>query len=504
MKSFFLRVSKDVLFLLLTVIILVFSVAGCNNPTSSNDTENDTDIDRLEEIADSVNPGIPDDYSDISHINNFDRWGNHNVHDPTLIKHEGQYYMYSTDVMFGGGGVDQDDSRLVPKIPIRRSDDLVNWKPIDYVFDEMPGDVITTLREQQPSYEPLAVWAPFIIKVGQEFRLYYSVPLNDRHGAYLGLATSDHPEGPWENQGEVLPTYTGDQHNGIDPAVIVDRNNGRHWLIHGSWEAGIFAVELNPETGFRINEEDVGKVVATRPKDGGGSAPMEGAEILYRPENDMYYMFVTYDFLMEPYNVRVGRAEQPQGPYYDMFGVDMVQPSDNFPKITAQYRFNNHFGWKGVGHTGLLRDDDGEYYLASQGRLGGPSPNEHLMNLHLRRMLWTEEEWPVLSPQRYAGVPDMEINEGLIAGDWEYISLDMTFEMNSSQTLTFTSNGRIDGTEEGSWSFDGSNLVIDTGNQEPFDAHVVWGWDWENEDITLLFTGLNENGIGQWGKQVVD
>jgi len=484
--------------LLLLICATLFAASffvGCDL-TSSDDSEADQENESSE-----FDPGIDDDYSHISHIDNFSSWGHYNVHDPTLIKHDGYYYMFSTDVFFGGGNVDEDDPRRDPKIPIRRSENLVDWHPIGHVFDEMPEDVIDFMTEIQPDYRPLAVWAPFIKQVGDEFRLYYSVPANDDlQTAYLGLATSPHPEGPWENQGLVLATYDGDEHNGIDPALMVERASGRHWLFHGSWQAGIFVVEVDPETGFRIDDQDKGEIVATRLLSN-GSAAMEGAEVLYRPENDMYYMFVTYDWLMEPYNVRVGRAEEPQGPYLDMFGENLANHTDNYPKITAQYRFSGHYGWKGVGHTGLL-NDDGDYYLASNGRLGGPFPNEHLMLLHLRRMFWTDDGWPKLSPQRYAGVPQIDIQDEDVIGRWEYISLDETFSKNDPLFITLSSNGSVNNNSNSSWNFDGSHLTLDIEGREPFTAKLFRGWDWENSRTALLFTGLNSDGIAQWGKQI--
>lgn len=482
---------------LLWPVIIVILLWGCSD-NSTNPGDGDGDDDNLSAV-DTLDPNIDDDYSNISHISNFSQWGTHNVHDPTLIKHDGYYYMYSTDVYYGGAGVESDDPQLDPKIPIRKSKDLVNWDPIGHVFDEMPDEVVTWMRENvQNGYEPEAVWAPFIMKVDNQFRLYYSVPANDRHGAYLGLATSSDPEGPWNHQGLVLPTYTDSPYNGIDPAVSVDRDNGKHWLFYGSWTEGVHAVELDPSTGFRLDDEDTGHIVARRVPDNAGAVPMEGAEVLYHPGFDKYYMFVSYNELTENYNVRVGRADQPEGPYYDMFGREMSEDTDNFPKITAQYRFSNHSGWQGVGHTGLLRDGE-DYYLASQGRLGR---DIHLMNLHMRKIVWTEEGWPTLSPERYAAVPQEEITEDKMTGEWEHITLEKTFERNYYQNLTFTEEGTIEGDKEGSWSLNDSDELQIQLDGKQFNADVMRAWDWENDTLCYVFTGLNGNGISEWGKWV--
>lgn len=489
------------------VVLLVPALlfVSCRDSVSSendadNGTTNDVDPYAWAENPDAFNPGIPDDYSNIAHISNFSRWGSHNVHDPSLIKFKDTYYMFSTDVYYGGAGVPLNDSRLDPKIPIRKSDDLVHWTPIGHVFSQMPDEIVGWMIQIQPTYDPESVWAPFIMEVNGQFRLYFSVPANDGlQTAYIGLAVSSHPEGPWEHKGLVLPTYSDSEYNGIDPAVMIDEKTGRHWLYFGSWGDGIRMVELDPVTGFRIDDENTGEVVVSRWLDNAGSPPLEGAEVLYHPERDQYYIYVSYEPLMEGYNVRVGRADQPEGPYYDMFGSNIALDNDNFPRLTAQYRFNNHRGWQGVGHTGLLRDGD-NYFLASQGRLGSTEPFIHMMNLHLRKMLWTDDGWPVLSPQRYASVPqDEEIIKEYLIGSWEHITLDEVWQKNESKPLILSPDNSIG--ESGSWSFENRKLTLDLPFGKKFIAEVMWGWDWENSKLTLLFTGLNSDGISEWGKK---
>lgn len=487
---------------MLAFLALAALVFSCQDPSPASGPAPvpDPDPDPAEQdtaVSDTLDPNIPDDYSDFSHISNFEDWGTHNVHDPSIIKAGDTYYIYSTDVFYGGGGVPEDDPRRQPKIPIRKSRDLVHWEPIGHVFPKMPDEVTSFIRQYQPSYYPVSVWAPFIIKAEGEYRLYYSVPANDGlHVAYLGLAVSDHPEGPWRHQGMVLPTVPDSKYNGIDPAVSIDRDSGRHWLIYGSWDNGIHAVELDPETGFRRDETDVGAVIAARPLEY-GAAPLEGAEVQYNPEFDKYYLFVSYDPLIERYNVRVGRADRPQGPYYDMHGREMSELTNNFPKITAQYRFDNHSGWQGVGHTGILKDGD-NYYVASQGRLGY---DIHLMNLHLRKVFWSEEGWPTLSPERYAGIPQLPLTDEDMEGQWEFIHLERTDTKNQSEIITLEPGGGIAEYENGSWVLDDGTLSIDVAGAH-FEAAVFRGWDWENDRVCLLFSGLDAAGISGWGKKI--
>lgn len=58
-----------------------------------------------------------------------------------------------------------------------------------------------------------------------------------------------------------------------------------------------------------------------------------------------YYLFVSYDPLMTTYNVRVGRSDKAEGPFIDYFGKELKDTTNNFPILTAPYRFKSHPGW---------------------------------------------------------------------------------------------------------------------------------------------------------------
>jgi beta-xylosidase len=167
----------------------------------------------------------------------------------------------------------------------------------------------------------------------------------------------------------------------------------------------------------------------------------------------MYYLFVSYDWLEDNYNVRVGRSENPEGPYLDILGNDLGQAGDNYPMITARYRFENHPGWQGLGHCGVIRDKD-RYFFVSQGRLGS---NKYLMNLHVRRMFWSPDGWPM--------------------------------------------GGALGSVENGSWDFDNNLLTLSFPDQPSFSCRVFQEWDWENEKLTIAYTGMNSEGRCVWGKK---
>lgn len=475
MKKTYIKLSSIAGLLFLLLLILGLNSCEKEDPIQTN--------------TDPYDPEIDDDYSSIAEIGYSSLWGTYNLHDPSIIKYDNIYYIFSTDVAYGPNG------RC--GVMWRQSNDLVHWSFNGWVFNGVPNNPLEFMEANQPGYRQLSIWAPYIIKSGDKFRLYYSVPGNDwLKLACIGLATSTSPLGPWNDEGIVLSCLPSDNYNAIDPAVIVDQDNGKHWLIYGSYSSGIYIVELDPATGKILNAGDKGKRIAYR---GENNDAIEGGEIIYNPEFDAYYLFVSYDWLEDNYNVRVGRSDTPEGPYLDIHSNNMADVGDNYPMITARYRFKGHAGWQGVGHCGLLKDGD-DYFFVSQGRL---SSNIYLMVLHVRRMVWTPDGWPVVSPNRYAGVPQTEVTTDDIVGKWEHIDLDEITTVNQSIEIELLSDGSVSGIENSSWDYEDGLLTLSLNNREIiYRARVFNEWDWVNKYRTLVYTGLTSNGQAGWGKKM--
>lgn len=429
---------------------------------------------------DFVGPDFFDTYHEI--WNQQDKWSIYNVHDPTVFNAGDEFIMYSTDVSMGGG--------TPVGLHKRRSQDLVNWTFEGTAFDGPPDSAIEWMLEREPGFQAESLWAPYLLQVGDEYRLYYSLSLFGTTTSFMGLAVSDSPLGPWTDMGEVLSTEYTDNKNAIDPSVVVDVQTGQHWMAYGSYWTGIYIVELDPETGYRKNPGDYGVNVARR---AGNS--IEGPELFYR--DGWYYLFVSYGWLEDSYNIRVGRSMDPQGPYYDFNGVDMVEPTNNTPLILRPYRFNHHVGWQGTGHCAVFRDGD-RYFIANQGR---PSTSIFNMVLHLREIFWIDD-WPVVSPQRFADVPEWEIAPEDITGEWEHMTLGPGGFHARPDIISFDTEGTIGGSDANTWSLSGDTLIMSWSDGQYIDKLIVhWGWDWENRFVTLLYTGMNQNGLNIWGKK---
>jgi len=419
-------------------------------------------------------------------------WKHFNTHDPTVYKDGEWYYCYSTDASWAGihhtGALK------------RRSGDLVNWEFLGTAFNGVPQSAQDFFKSTyNPDYTDHGIWAPFLFKHKDQFILYYSAPggLQDVNLAYIGYAASNSANGPWEDRGMITTSVPGDYINAIDPSVVYDSITRKLWMAYGSWHSGIYVLELDTLTGGIKTPGDRGTRIANRASAARG---LEGPELCTR--NGWYYLFVSYDPLGTIYNVRVGRSRHPNGPYYDFNGMNMTNYSDNFPMIFSPYRFMNHPGWQGTGHNAVF-NDNGKYYFFSQGR---PGIEPAMMVLHVREMFWIDD-WPVVSPERYAGVPGCPIVADSLAGRWEHMPLvyqssEFTNYWSTSNYLQISVDGTFNENPSNTWILDGDTLRFYRANGDVQKLVLSWGWDWENDCKTLLYTGLDTKGQAVWGKKI--
>lgn len=448
----------------------------------------------VKKTTDLVFPSSPGNMPmyDLSVIDIESLWTLHNTHDPGIIKTDEGYYVFSTDIRVGG--------ELRPGVMVRKSQDLIHWEWVHYALPGIP-------RVAKEWAGATNLWAPDVVKYGDQYRMYYSASSFGSRQSLIGLQTSSSIEGPWTDEGVVIQTRAEDSLNAIDANVLTDAD-GRMWMVYGSFFGGIHIIELNAETG-KPKQEGFGTLIAKRDntiKDGA----VEGPYIVYNEQFKKYYLFVSYDSLFEDYNVRVARADTITGPYVDYNGRDMTdsahQPRYEVGnKILGGYRFGQDPGWIAPGHNSVLHEDGG-YYIVHHAR---GEIDKHWSYLQVRRILWTEDGWPVVSPERYAGEVEQDIPEQLIAGQWEWIVMDPSVDGQiQSALISLSSDFKLEGANgKGSWSFDGRRVLtlvwndVVEGKGRIEKVQLLPSWDWEKETQTLVFTGLNENGISIWGKQ---
>lgn len=531
-----------------------------------------------EQLASYEAPTYDDNYTAIAGWENNSKWNLANVHDPSvMLAEDGYYYMYQTDASYGnaheghghfhcrrskdlvnweylGATMEEAPAWAVEKLNEYRNE-MINAE----------GKKLDPIKAEDISY---GYWAPVVRKVNNGlYRMYYSLVIDNyiktgkkntaenfdnswTERSFIGLMETSNPaSNQWEDKGMVVCSAsdqpnteangwgrrgTGDwdayfKFNAIDPTYTITPE-GKHWLIYGSWHSGFAALEVNPSTGMPLTPlakpwtvegnsiDSFGKLVATRGNSTNRWQASEGPDVIYNPQTQKYYMFMAYGQLAVAYNTRVVRADRPEGPYVDMQGNSATAGIEMLPVVTAPYKFSNSNGWVGISHCGIFDDGQGNWYYTSQGRfpvdVPGINASNAIMMGHVRSILWTEDGWPIVMPERYGAVPKVAIAKEELEGNWELIQMKPTAKNSTSdgnatqyesKVITLGADGKVTSEAWGNdqtWSFDAAKNMITIGNNKIYIQREV---DWEASPrvATIVGGGYQDNGATtNWMKKV--
>ncbi len=174
--------------------------------------------------------------------------GSLGAHDPSIFKDNDEYYVFSTDTNIV--------KNMKIAIQVRKSTDLINWT--------YQGELLSNIPEKAKFWTGAkGIWAPEVIKVKNQYYLYYCASSFGKNKSCIGLLKSNSLEGVWKDYGIVLKTDNGDDRNAIDPNLVYDKH-GRLWLVYGSFWSGIYIVELDENTGKIKRDGDLGIQIASR------------------------------------------------------------------------------------------------------------------------------------------------------------------------------------------------------------------------------------------------
>lgn len=546
--------------LILFISITLFAFVGCNGD------EPDPGGGNPPPTTNFTIPTYADDYSSIASWSNRNQWNLANVHDPSVAFYKDYYYMYATDASYGNEAAGHGHFQG------KRSKDLVNWEWVGGPFYDPPAWVADSLNAIRTRMGLVTIpkenivygyWAPVVRKVnvgGQDIlRMYYCIIVDNYiktgkpataanfdgswgERAFIGMCESTDPGGAvWVDKGYVVCSSSDKglnysraslndwnayfYYNAIDPTYIVTLE-GKHYLIYGSWHSGFALLQVDATTGKPINklgEPYAGSVseltarygvrVGTRTATSrwqGSEAP----EIIYK--DGYYYLFMAYDGLDVPYNTRVVRSANIEGPYLDITGRNFTNGSgDSYPIVTHPYKFNLSNGWVGISHCGVFKKENtNEWFYVSQGRLpvnvgGNPYSNAIMMG-HVRRIVWCpaspaepDNLWPIALPERYAAVPDFgTITKDSLVGTWEHINLKYTFAQQDAATaLTLKADGTMSGALNGTWSYDAAKKQLTLGNAIVCVEREV-DWEANPRRVTFVYAGTGKTlNTTYWGKK---
>jgi len=528
------------------VIICTLLFGACNGGDDGIEEPLPPDI--PSELDQYKAPTYVDNYTSIADWNMRSQWNLSNIHDPSvMLAEDGYYYMYQTDASYGNAHAGHGHFHA------RRSKDLVKWEYLGGTMPGLPSWVIPKLNELRKemgltettsiSSSEFGYWAPCARKVRNGlYRMYYSIVCpglingNFTWGerAFIGMMENTNPanNNGWIDKGFVItnasdkglnfnvsPTDWANCYfkwNTIDPSYIITPE-GTHWLIYGSWHSGIAALELNASTGMPKQPlgtpwatgnapAEYGQLITTRTP-GNRWQGSEAPEVIYNPKTGYYYLFVAYDALGVPYNTRVSRSKNITGPYFGINGVNVTTGGDMLPVVTHPYKFSNSDGWVGISHCAIFDDGNGNWYYASQGRFPENVPGINVSNAimmgHIRSIIWTQDGWPLVMPQRHGAVPQIPITEKELIGKWEHIDLSYSYgRQKESSTMILSEDHKITtGTWlNRSWSYDAENQIL-TANGEKLYLKREVDWEAKPRTHTIVYAGYNAQKT-YWGKKI--
>jgi arabinan endo-1,5-alpha-L-arabinosidase len=298
--------------------------------------------------------------------------GNINLHDPsTVIEQDGTFYLFYTRSRVG----------------IKRSTDHVNW--LDNNARIFANDEVPDWHDELVPANTGNLWAPDVAYFNNLYHVYYSVSSFGSQTSAIGLATSptlnpNDADYGWTDRGPVIESSPGEAPwNAIDPAIL-QTSSGDLFITWGSFWDGLYGARLNPDTGLLAGRGGTPQHLADRSSGSAIEAP-------YIYERDgSFYLFVNWDSCCRPevfhtYNIRVGRSDNPLGPFVDRNGMRMDNGGGTLFLGTEDT-------FIGPGHASIFTDEGVDWfgYHYYDGADNGRS------KYNLRTVYWDNEGWPVI------------------------------------------------------------------------------------------------------------
>lgn len=283
------------------------------------------------------------------------------IHDPSSIAEcDGKYYTFGT----GEGGL---------------------WSADGWVW-------------QGGAVRPHRGAAPDVLKIGDRYLVAYSATGGGLGGSHRGDVLTmwnktldpQSPDFKYTDPVVVASSLDDEDCDAIDAGLLLDPTTGRLWLSYGTYFGFIRLVELDPQTGKRMEGNEPVNI----------AIDCEATDLVYR--DGWYYLLGTHgtccDGANSTYNIVVGRSRSVTGPYLDNVGRDMLQGGGKM--VIAANNLKT-----GPGHFGRFILGDGvekmSFHYEADFRQGGRSV------LAIRPLLW-KNGWPVAGDEFHEGTYEIE------------------------------------------------------------------------------------------------
>lgn len=283
--------------------------------------------------------------------------------DPRIIGVEGHgYFAYATHDEF---------SPTRNNILVKHSFDLVHWS-------ESKGALL---------FPPIwaknckKFWCPQVVRVNNEYRLYYAAEPDTKDGMCLAFATSRNPVN-FIDSGEPLNRLSGSTYQMIDPCFFIDPVSNKHLLYYGSAHEPIRVVELSGN----------GKTFISKP-----------IEVLYPGEGTFHKLreaaFITYNSFWKRYFLWISGDNTWAEKSYAVSVFWSPNPIEGFEPIPGEYvilKPNEH--WDSPGHNCIINDAAGDewivYHAVDTKDRFIAGTNIFLRKMCMDKIIYTEDGWP--------------------------------------------------------------------------------------------------------------
>lgn len=439
------------------------------------------------------------------------------IHDPSVIRVDQTFYVFGSH------------------LAAARSDDLIRWTPVAAgVRDTNPliPNAPVELKEAFAWANTTTLWAGCVAQLSDgRYYFYYSACDGGSPRSALGLAVADRVDGPYRNTGVLLKSgmwgqagadgmaYDATRHpNAVDPEVFRDGDD-KLWMVYGSYSGGIFVLRLDEKTGRPISGQGYGKRIL-----GGNHSRIEAPYVLRHPGTGYYYLFLSYGGLGSAggYQIRVARSQNPDGPYVDPQGNDMIDahgPTDSFfgdraiepfgAKLIGNFQYpatqpgtDDAAGYVSPGHNSAFYDaNQNRAFIIFHTRFPGQGEG-HQVRVH--PLLFNADGWPVIAPQRYAGETSTAFEANELVGDYELIEhgRSITPQITAARAIRLNQGGDITGEARGSWNKTGEQTVDLILDGTLYHGAALKQWDARRTQMTWTFSALSANGLAMWGTGV--
>ncbi len=259
--------------------------------------------------------------------------------DPAVIlAADGYYYAYATQTLREGRWIN---------IQVARSLDLVSWEQLGDALPEKPAW----------AGETQDFWAPFVLRDGDRYLMYYSATPDVCHepqrGHCLAIATATSPQGPFVDIG--MPLLLGMGFEYIDPMAFHDPATGKNLLYWGSGFQPIKVQEMTADWMSFVPGSSPIDLIWPNPVENAFPRLVEAAWVIRHDEH--YYLFYSGDNCCGPhaeYGVMVARSRSATGPFATL------EEARGVPHSLMLFK-NEH--WLAPGHNAIIEDKAGQSWI---------------------------------------------------------------------------------------------------------------------------------------------